>query len=157
MPGLSTDLVTHKLPTDPSFPPVKQKKRNFKTSTSKQILEEVQKQLTAKVIRSLKYPTWLANIVPVPKKDGKVRVCVDYRDLNKASPKDNFPLPNIHILIDSCAKHELQSFVDCFAGYHQILMDEDDAEKTAFITPWGVFRLEECRGNVYESDDNSFP
>lgn len=86
-----------------------------------------------------KYPTWLANIVPVPKKDGKIRICVDYRDLNKASPKDNFPLPNIHILIDNCAKHKLQSFVDCFAGYHQILMDEEDAKKTAFITPWGVY------------------
>jgi len=75
----------------------------------------------------------------VAKKDGKIRICVDYRDLHKASPKDNFPLPNIHILIDNCAKHELQSFVDCFAGYHQILMDEEDAEKTAFITPWGVY------------------
>ncbi|XP_060179912.1 uncharacterized protein LOC132609777 [Lycium barbarum] len=71
--------------------------------------------------------------------DGKVRVCVDYRDLNKASPKDDFPLPNIHMLIDNCAKHELQSFVDCYAGYHQILMNEEDAEKTAFITPWGVY------------------
>ena len=66
-------------------------------------------------------------------------ICVDYRDLNKASPKDNFLLPNIHILIDNCAKHEMQSFVDCYAGYHQILMDEEDAEKTAFITPSGVY------------------
>ncbi|XP_070049699.1 uncharacterized protein [Nicotiana tomentosiformis] len=71
----------------------------------------------------------------IPKKDGKTRVCVDYRDRNKASPKDNFPLLNIHILIDNCAKHEIGSFVDCYAGYHQILMDEEDAEKTAFITP----------------------
>ena len=75
----------------------------------------------------------------MPKKDGKVRVYVDYRDLNKASPKNNFPLPNIHILIDNCAKHETQSFVDCFAGYHQLEMHKDDAEKTAFITPWGVY------------------
>ena len=66
-------------------------------------------------------------------------ICVDSRDLNKASPKDNFPLPNIHILIDNCAKHEMQSFVDCYAGYHQILMDEEDAEKMAFIAPWGVY------------------
>ncbi|XP_070039147.1 uncharacterized protein [Nicotiana tomentosiformis] len=107
MPGLSVDLVVHKLPTYP-----------------------------AGVIRVVRYSTWLANIVPVPKKDGKIRVCVDYRDLNKASPKDNFPLPNIHILIDSCAKHEIQCFVDCYARYHQVLMDEEDAEKTAFTTPW---------------------
>ncbi|XP_049364753.1 uncharacterized protein LOC125829589 [Solanum verrucosum] len=87
----------------------------------------------------MEYPTWLANVVPVPKKDENVKVCVDYRDLKKASPKDNFPLPNIHILIDNCAKHETQSFVDCFVGYHQIEMHKDDAEKTAFITPWGVY------------------
>ncbi|XP_070045678.1 uncharacterized protein [Nicotiana tomentosiformis] len=72
-------------------------------------------------------------------KDGKTRVCVDYRNLNKASPKDDFLLPNIHILIDNCAKHEIGSFMDCYVGYHQILMDEEDAEKTAFITPWGIY------------------
>nr|XP_027090330.1 uncharacterized protein LOC113711365 [Coffea arabica] len=65
--------------------------------------------------------------------------CVDYRDLNKASPKDDFPLPNIHILLDNTAGHEIESFCDCFAGYHQILMAEEDSEKTAFITPWGTF------------------
>ena len=103
------------------------------------IKEEITKQLEAKVIRVTQYPTWLANIVPVPKKDGKVRVCVDYRDLNKASPKDDFPLPNIHILLDNCAKHEITSFVDCYAGYHQIVMDHEDAEKTSFITAWGTY------------------
>ncbi|XP_055812085.1 uncharacterized protein LOC129882003 [Solanum dulcamara] len=139
MPGLSTNIVSHKLPTDPSCPPVKQKPRKIKPDLSLKVKKEVSKQIDANVIRVIKYPTWLANIVPVLKKDGKIRVCVDYRDLNKASPKDDFPLPNIHILIDNCAKHELQSFVDCFAGYHQILMDEEDADKTTFITPWGVY------------------
>ena len=62
---------------------------------------------------------------------------VDYRDLNKASPKDDFPLPNIHILLDNCSKHEVASFVDCYAGYHQIIMDYEDTEQTYFITPWG--------------------
>ena len=70
------------------------------------IKEEITKQLEAKVIEVSQYPSWLANIIPVPKKDGKVQICVDYRDLNKASPKDVFPLPNIHILLGSCAKHE---------------------------------------------------
>jgi len=85
------------------------------------------------------YPTWLANVVSVAKKDVNIRICVDYRDLNKAFPKDNFQLPNIHILIANYAKHVMPSFVDCYAGYHQILMDEEDAEKTVFITPWGVY------------------
>ena len=138
-PGLSTDLVVHKLPTYPDFSPVQQKQRKFKTDVSDKIKEKIMKQLNANVIKVAQYTTWLANVVPVPKKDGKIRVCVDYRDLNKASPKDNFPLPNIHILVDNCAKHEIQSFVDCYAGYHQILMDETDAEKTAFTTPWGTY------------------
>ena len=139
MPGLSTDIVSHRLPTDPTCPLVKQKTRKFKPDLSLRIKEEVTKQIKANVVRVTNYPTWLANIVPVRKKDGKIRICVDYQDLNRASPKDDFPLPNIHILIDNCAKHELQSFVDCFVGYHQILMNEDDAEKTTFITPWGVY------------------
>ncbi|XP_049413101.1 uncharacterized protein LOC125876043 [Solanum stenotomum] len=100
------------------------------------------KQLTANVIRVVQYTTWMTNVVPVPKKDGKIRVCVDYRDLNKASPKDNFPLPNIHILVDNCAKHEIQSFVDCYAGYHQILMDEKDAEKNCFHHPMGCHQCQ---------------
>ncbi|XP_070004171.1 uncharacterized protein [Nicotiana sylvestris] len=72
MPGLSTDLVVHKLPTDPAFPPVQQKLRNFKTNMSVKIKEEITKQLGAKVIRVTRYPTWLANVVPVPKKDDDV-------------------------------------------------------------------------------------
>ncbi|XP_070047278.1 uncharacterized protein [Nicotiana tomentosiformis] len=110
IPCLSSDLVVHKLPTYPAFPPIRQKLRKFKTDMSVKIKEEITKQLDAKVIRVTRYPTWLANVVPVPKKDGKIRVCVDYRDLNKASPKDNFPLPNMHNLIDNCAKHEIGSF-----------------------------------------------
>ncbi|XP_070040090.1 uncharacterized protein [Nicotiana tomentosiformis] len=139
MTSLSISIVAHKLPTNPMCPPVKRKLKKFKQDMSLKIKEEVTKKIKAKALRVVEYPTWLANIVPVLKKDGKVRVCVDYRDLNRASPKDDFPLPNIHILIDNCAKHELQYFVDCFEGYHQILMNEEDAEKTAFITPWGIY------------------
>ncbi|XP_070035688.1 uncharacterized protein [Nicotiana tomentosiformis] len=107
MPGISIDLVVHKLPTYPDCPPFQQKQRKFKTDISDKIKEEVAKQLKAGVIRVVRYTTWLANVVPVPKKDGKTRVCVDYRDLNKASPKDNFPLPNIHFFVDNCTKHEI--------------------------------------------------
>ncbi|XP_070021935.1 uncharacterized protein [Nicotiana sylvestris] len=108
-------------------------------SSTTEIKEEVTKQLKIGVIQVVRYTTWLANVVPVPKKDGKTRVRVDYRDLNKASPKDNFHLPNIHNLVDNCAKYEIQSFVDCYAGYHQVLMDEEDVEKREFTTPWGTY------------------
>ena len=79
------------------------------------------------------------NVIPILKKDGCVRVYVDYKDLNKASPKDDFPLPNIHILVDNTAGHEIYSFMDGFFGYNQILLDEEDREKNAFVTPRGTF------------------
>ncbi|XP_031391489.1 uncharacterized protein LOC116203736 [Punica granatum] len=73
------------------------------------------------------------------KKDGTVRVCVDYRDLNKASPNDNFPLPHIDVLVDNTVCHTLLSFMDGFSGYNQIRMAEEDKIKTTFITMWGTF------------------
>ena len=112
MPRLSTDIVSHMLPINSEYCPVMKKTRKFKPDLSLRIKKEVMKHIKSKVVEVTKYPTWLSNIVPVAKKDGKIRICVDNRDLNKASPKDNFPLPNIHILINNFSKHELQYFVD---------------------------------------------
>ena len=95
MPGLDPNVVEHRLPLKPECPPVKQKLRRSHPDMALKIKEEVRKQIDAGFLVTSEYPQWLANIVPVPKKDGKVRMCVDYRDLNKASPKDNFPLPHI--------------------------------------------------------------
>ena len=81
----------------------------------------------------LSLPQWVANIVPVPKKDGKVRMWVDYRDLNRANPKDDFPLPHIDILVDNIAQHKVFSFMDEFSGYNQIKMAPEDMEKTTFV------------------------
>ncbi|XP_069145683.1 uncharacterized protein [Solanum lycopersicum] len=94
MQGLSTDVVSHKLPINPGFEPVKYKTRKFKPELSLKIKEVITKNIESRLLEVTKYPTWLANIVPVAKKDGKIRICVDYRDLNKTSTKDNFPLPN---------------------------------------------------------------
>ena len=82
----------------------------------------------------VEYPKWLANVVPIPKKDSKVRVYVDFRDLNKASPKDDFPLPHIDMLVDSTASHSMLSFMEEFFEYNQSLMALEDMEKTSFIT-----------------------
>ena len=67
-------------------------------------------------------------------------MCVDFTNLNKASPKDSFPLPRIDQLVDSTAGHKLLSFMDAFSGYNQILMDEDDQEKISFITSQMLYR-----------------
>ena len=78
-------------------------------------------------------------MVLVSKKDVMVRMCVDFRDLNKASPKDDFPLPHIDVLVDNMASHALLSFMDGFSRYNQIKMALEDMEKTSFITPWGKY------------------
>ena len=101
--------------------------------------KEIQKQLSVGFISVVEYPEWLANVVPVPKKNGKVRVCVDFRDLNKGSPKDDFPLLHIDLLVDSTANHSMLSFMDGFLGYNKILMALEDMEKTTFITEWGTY------------------
>ena len=75
----------------------------------------------------------------MPKKDDKLRMCVDYRDLNRASPKDDFLLPNIDVLVDNTTQHKIFSFMDGFSGYNQIKMAPEDMEKTTFVTQWGTF------------------
>ena len=87
----------------------------------------------------MKYPEWLANVVVEPKRGGKWRACVDYTDLNKACPKDIFPLPRIDHIVDATARHGIFSFLDAFSGYHQIPMHPLDAKKTAFISPHELY------------------
>lgn len=81
----------------------------------------------------------MANIVPVKKKNGQIRVCIDFRDLNEACPKDDFPLPMTELLIDATTGYETMSFMDGYSGYNQIRMAPEDEELTAFRTPKGVF------------------
>jgi len=66
-------------------------------------------------------------------------MCVDYRDLNRSSPKDNFPLPHIVVLVDNTTNFALFSFMEGFSGYNQIKMAPEDMEKTTFVTLWGTF------------------
>ena len=75
----------------------------------------------------------------VKKANGKWRMCVDFTDLSRACPKDSYPFPRIDTLVDSIARHELLSFMDTFSGYNQIKMNEDDQERTSFVTGQGLF------------------
>uniref|UniRef100_A0A2N9IE29 Integrase catalytic domain-containing protein n=1 Tax=Fagus sylvatica TaxID=28930 RepID=A0A2N9IE29_FAGSY len=119
--------------------PVVQPMRTFHPEIEAQITQEVKKLLSAGFIKLIQHPRWLSNIVPVKKKNGQIRCCVDFRNLNKACPKDEFPLPNMDLLIDSAAGHAMFSFMDGFSGYNQIFMSPRDVEKTAFRTPIGNF------------------
>jgi ribonuclease HI len=139
MPGIDPGLVAHSLNVEPGTKPVVQPARTFHTEVEAQITQEVKKLLAAGFIKPIQHPRWLSNIVPVKKKNGQIRCCVDFRNLNKACPKDEFPLPNMDLLIDSAAGSAMFSFMDGFSGYNQIRMSPRDAEKTAFRTPIGNF------------------
>ena len=126
MDGVDQAVTTHKLNVNPSFKPVKQKRRSFALERQKAINEEVGKLLQAKVIREVEYPEWLANVVLVKKSNGKWRLCINFTNINRACPKDSFPLPRIHLIVDATTGHELLSFMDAFSGYNQISMDPSE-------------------------------
>ncbi|CAL9031199.1 unnamed protein product [Prunus brigantina] len=139
MPGISPSVISHKLSISPSFKPVRQKRRSYDTERYEAMKAEVDKLLTIGFIREVTYPTWLANSVLVKKSSGAWRMCQDYTNLNKACPKDSFPLPRIDQLVDATAGHELLSFMDAYSGYNQIFMHPADREHTAFITDRGLY------------------
>ena len=118
MPGIDPGVITHRLNVYPSSKPVRQKKRVFAPERDNTIKEEVQKLTTTQFIREVYYPDWLANVVMVKKANGKWRMCVDFTNLNKAYPKDSYPLPRIDQLVDSTAGHQLLNFMDAFSGYN---------------------------------------
>ena len=138
MIGISPAHASHRLNVVPSAMLIRQRVRRFHPDRHQVIQAEVDNLLKAGFIREIKYPEWLANVVVVPKKGGKWRVCVDYTDLNDACPKDNFPLPRIDQIVNVPAKHGMLSFLDAFSGYHQIPMYMSDAEKTTFIPTWDI-------------------
>ena len=121
------------------FSTIHQKKWVFTLERDQTIVEEVRKLQKANFIREVYYTDWLANVVMVKKASGKWRICIDFTDLNKVCPKDNYPLSWVNVLIDSTAQHQLLSFMDAFLGYNQIKMNEVDWEKTSFITSQGLF------------------
>ncbi|KAI5316627.1 hypothetical protein L3X38_036334 [Prunus dulcis] len=117
MPGLDRQLVEHKLPIKDGYLPVKQARRRMSMDTELKVKEEIERLLKAGFIRPAIYADWLANIVPVLKrKTGAVRICVDYRNLNEASPKDEYPMPMADMLIDGAAHDQMLSFMDGNAG-----------------------------------------
>ena len=135
MPGLPRELVEHNIPIMPGYRPFKQPPRRMSTEVELQVKEEIERLLEAKFIRTARYVTWLSNIVPVVKKNGRIRPCIDFRNLNLASPKDEYPMPMADLMVDGAARHKVLSFMDGHSGYNQIYINEEDTSKTAFRCP----------------------
>jgi hypothetical protein len=133
------DIIQHKIPLEKDTIPFKQKLRPISPLLLPVIEREIKKLLDAKIIIPLRCSKWIANLVIVRKKNGEVRLCVDFRNLNRCSKKDNYPLPKMEHLLQRILGANVMSFLDGFSGYNQISVHPDDQEKTAFTTPWGTF------------------
>jgi hypothetical protein len=140
MPSIDPKIVEHEITTYPNAKPVRQKLRPVnprKAATA--IKVEIEKLLKVGFIYPIHLTQWVSNPVSVNKKQGMIRVCTDFYDLNKACPKDNFSTPFIDQIIDECAGCEAFSFMDGFSGYNKIQIKHEDQHKTTFICPWGTF------------------
>ncbi|CAL8157740.1 unnamed protein product [Prunus armeniaca] len=121
----------------------KQARRRMSMDTELKVKEEIERLLKAGFIKPAIYANWLANIVPVLKrKTGAVRICVDYRNLNEASPKNEYPMPIADMLVDGAARNQMLSFMDDNVGYNQIMVAEEDIHKTAFMCPGHIGAFE---------------
>jgi hypothetical protein len=163
MPGLSRELVEHRLSIKASFGPYKQGARNFKPEIIGRVKEEVDRLLQAGFIQPCRYADWVSNIVPVEKKNtGKIQICMNFRNLNRATPKNEYPMLVADLLVDSVSGNKVISFLDGNAGYNQIFMAKEDVSKTVFhclgfivLFEWVViiFGLKNA-GATYQRDMN---
>ena len=138
-PGLDLKFICHHLNVNPSITPKRQLPQRPSNEHVEAVKSEVIKLKQARAIKEVFHPQWLANTVVVKKKTGKWHVCVNFTDLNKACPKNPFPMPRIDQLVDATVGHPRMSFLDAFQGYHRIPLATDDQEKTAFVTPMGNY------------------
>jgi hypothetical protein len=140
MPGIPRELAEHELKIFPNTKPIKQSMRCYNPEKARSMGEEINRLLEAKFIREIKEVTCLSPLVMVEKKVTKIyRMCIDFMALNKHCPKDYFLLPRIDQIIDSIAGYERLSFLDAFSGHNLIRLKVEDEDKTAFITPHGVY------------------
>ena len=132
MPGLDRSIVEHRLPIKSGFWPHQQPACRCNPNIFPDIKAEITKLIEAKFIQQCRYADQISNVVPVYKKNGKLRVCIDFRNLNKATPMDGYPMSVANLLVDATAGHRIISFMDGNAEYNQIFMAEEDIPKTAF-------------------------
>ena len=103
MPGLDRSIVEHRLPIKPGYRPYQQGARRCNPKILPDIKAEITRLIETNFIRQCRYAEWISNVVPVYKKNGKLRVCIDFRDLNKATPMDGYPMPIAGMLVDAAA------------------------------------------------------
>ncbi|GKA66210.1 reverse transcriptase domain-containing protein [Tanacetum coccineum] len=139
MTGVPRRIIEHSLNVNPSLEPFCQKRRTFSPEKSEAVTNEVAEWVGAGIVRPVKYPTYISNPVLVKKCDGSWRMCIDFKILNSACPKDYYPLPSIDCKVEAVMGFKYKCFLDAYKGYHQIQMAREDEEKTAFYTEQGTY------------------
>jgi ribonuclease HI len=132
-------FIEHKIPLKEEAKPFRQKLRQINPMLLPVMEREVKKLLDAQIIVPLRYSEWVANLVPVRKKSGEIRLCADFRNLNRSSKKDNYPLPKMEHILQRVTGASRISMIDGFSCYNQISVLPEDRKKTTFTTPWGTF------------------
>ena len=137
--GIPPEVCQHKIVLEEGVKPVRQRQYRMNPKYSLMVKEEIDKLLECKFIYPVPFSEWVSPIVIVPKKNGKIRICQDFRQLNKATKKDFFPLPFSDVVLDGVAGHKCYSFLDGFLGYNQVQITHDNRPLTTFTTDWGTF------------------
>jgi hypothetical protein len=134
-----TKVIQHVIPLKEDQNPFKKNMRWINPLLLPLVEKEVKKLFEAKIIVSLIFSKWVANLVPVRKKSGEIRLCVDFQNLNKLSLKENYLLLKMDYILHKVVGSQKMSMLDGFLGYNQVMVHPNDQEKTTFTTPWGTF------------------
>jgi hypothetical protein len=137
--GIDPIIVVHEIKNYLDAKPVRQRLLLVHPCKVAAIKLEVEKILKVGFVYPVALTDWVSNIVPVTEKQCTIYVCIDYRDINKAFHKDNYPTPFVDQIVYDCANSEIFSLMDVFSNYNQINILPTDQHKTAFICPWGTF------------------
>ena len=137
--GVEPSVCKHTIPMREDAKPRKQRPYTYNDTFAKKIKEEIDKLLEADFIYEIEHTDWVSPIVVVPKKNGKLRVCVNLKQVNAATIRDNYPLPITNHVIERVVGKAAYSFLDGFSGYNQVSIDPKDQHKTTFAMEWGIF------------------
>ena len=130
-----TSIIQHKIPIKEEHKPFRKKLRRINPKLLPLIEKEIKKMYDAKIIVPLGFSKWVSNLVPTTKKTREIRLCIDFRNLNKVSLKNNYPLPKKDQMLQKVVGSSKISLLDCFSSYNQVFVHPDDQEKTTFTTP----------------------
>jgi hypothetical protein len=133
------DVIQHVIPLKEETKPFRQKLRQMNPKLAPLVQQELQKMLEAGIIAQTRHSSWCSNLVVARKKNGKISICIDFRNLNIVCTKDHYPLPKMETLLQRVTGLGMISMLDEFSGYNQIRLKAEDRHKTTFTTPWGTF------------------